>query len=54
MYAIIERTQLDLDTIRDGIDRILYKLERLDYPDGTYDSVRYIVGGKVDIRRNKR
>tara|TARA_R110002074_G_scaffold10535_1_gene39936 strand:- start:142 stop:480 length:339 start_codon:yes stop_codon:yes gene_type:complete len=53
MYEIIERTQLDLDTIRAGIDRILYKLDRFDYPDGTYDSIRYIVGGKIDRRRNK-
>ena len=53
MYAIIERTQLDLDTIRSGIDKILYKLERFDYPDGTYDSIRYVVGGKIDKRRNK-
>jgi len=54
MYAIIERTQLDLDTIRSGIDRILYKLERFDYPDGTYDSIRYVVGSKIDKRRNKK
>ena len=53
MYSIIERTQLDLDTIRAGIDRILYKLERFDYPDGTYDSIRYVVGSKLDKRRNK-
>ena len=52
MYEIIERTQLDLDTIRAGIDRILYKLERFDYPDGTYDSIRYVVGGKIDKLRN--
>ena len=53
MYAIIERTQLDLDTIRAGIDKILYKLERFDYPDGSYDSIRYVVGSKIDKRRNK-
>jgi len=53
MYAIIERTQLDLDTIRSGIDKILYKLERLEYPDGTYDSIRYVIGGKIDKLRNK-
>ena len=52
MYCIIERTQLDLDTIRAGIDRILYKLERFDYPDGSYDSIRYVKGGKIDKRRN--
>ena len=54
MFAIIERTQLDLDTIRAGIDRILYKLERFDYPDGSYDSIRYVVGSKIDKRRNKK
>ena len=53
MYEIIERTQLDLDTIRAGIDRILYKIERFDYPDGTYDSIRYVVGSKIDKVRNK-
>jgi hypothetical protein len=53
MFTIIERTQLDLDTIRAGIDKILYKLERFDYPDGSYDSIRYVVGGIVDKRRNK-
>ena len=53
MYCIIERTQLDLDTIRAGIDKILYKLERLEYSDGTYDSIRYVVGSKIDKRRNK-
>ena len=52
MYEIIERTQLDLDTIRAGIDRILYKLDRFDYPDGTYDSIRYVVGSKIDRKRN--
>ena len=54
MYKIIERTQLDLDTIRAGIDRILYKLERFDYPDGTYDSIRYVVGSKIDRKRNNK
>jgi hypothetical protein len=53
MYSIIERTQLDLDTIMNGIDKILYKLEKFDYPDGTYDSIRYVIGGKIDKRRNK-
>tara|TARA_R110000851_G_C13063532_1_gene564193 strand:- start:665 stop:1012 length:348 start_codon:yes stop_codon:yes gene_type:complete len=52
MYVIIERTQLDLDTIRAGIDRILYKLDRVDYPDGSYDSVRYVLGGIIDRKRN--
>ena len=41
MYAIIERTSADVDTIKDAIDHILYKLERIDYVDGTSDSIRY-------------
>ena len=52
MYAIIERTQQDVDTIKNAINGILYKLERLEYPNGTYDSVRYVKGGKIDKRRN--
>ena len=52
MYAIIERTQQDLDTIKAGIDNIIYKLERLDYADGTFDSIRYVKGGKFDNKRN--
>ena len=54
MYCIIERTQLDLDTIRAGIDRILYKLERIDYDDGSWDSIRYVKGSKFDIKRSKQ
>ena len=41
MYAIIERTSADVDTIKEAIDHILYKLERIDYVDGTSDSIRY-------------
>tara|TARA_R110001592_G_scaffold201727_1_gene450894 strand:- start:1659 stop:2009 length:351 start_codon:yes stop_codon:yes gene_type:complete len=52
MYAIIERTQLDLDTIRAGIDKILYKLDKIEYSDGTYDSIRYVVGGVIDKKLN--
>jgi len=52
MFSIIEKTQRDLDTIRAGIDKILWKLERFDYPDGTWDSVRYVKGGAIDKRRN--
>lgn len=52
MYAIIERTQLDLDTIRLGIDKILYKLDKIEYSDGTYDSIRYVVGGVIDKKLN--
>ena len=31
---------------------IVYILERLDYPDGTWDSIRYVKGGVIDKRRN--
>tara|TARA_R110002096_G_scaffold175052_1_gene350819 strand:- start:76 stop:450 length:375 start_codon:yes stop_codon:yes gene_type:complete len=41
MYAIIERTSADVDTIKEAIDHILYKLERIQYVDGTSDSIRY-------------
>ena len=40
MFCIIEQTQMDVDTIKQDIDKILYKLDRLDYDDGTYDSIR--------------
>jgi len=53
MYAIIERTSADVDTIKEAIDHILYKLERIDYVDGTYDSVRYQEGGRIDKSRNQ-
>ena len=50
MYTIIQNTQSDIDTIKQSI---VYILERLDYEDGTYDSIRYIQGGKIDKIRNK-
>ena len=53
MYAIIERTSADVDTIKEAIDHILYKLERIQYVDGTYDSVRYQEGGRIDKSRNQ-
>ncbi len=37
MYCIIQNTQSDVDTIKEHIE---YILDRLDYPDGTYDSIR--------------
>ena len=49
MYTIIQNTQSDIDTIKDNI---VYILDRLDYKDGTYDSIRYVKGGKIDKRRN--
>ena len=50
MYQIILNTQTDIDTIKANI---VYILERLDYEDGTYDSIRYVKGGKIDKIRNK-
>ena len=49
MYQIIERTQSDITSIKEDI---VFILERLDYDDGTYDSIRYVKGGKIDKRRN--
>ena len=45
MYQIIQNTQKDITEIKDDI---VYILERLDYPDGTWDSIRYVKGGKID------
>ena len=49
MYQIIQNTQNDIDTIKNNI---MYILERLEYQDGSYDSIRYVKGGKIDKRRN--
>ena len=49
MYTIIQNTQNDIDTIKQSI---VYILERLDYEDGTYDSIRYVEGSEIDRRRN--
>ena len=50
MYIIIRNTQNDVTDIKEDI---VYILERLDYADGTWDSIRYVKGGKIDKRRNK-
>jgi hypothetical protein len=50
MYTIIQSTQNDITDIKEDIVHIL---ERLDYADGTYDSIRYVKGGKIDKRRNQ-
>ena len=50
MYTIIRNTQNDVTNIKKDIVHIL---ERLDYEDGTSDSIRYVKGGKIDKRRNK-
>ena len=49
MFTIIQNTQNDITDIKKDIVHIL---ERLDYEDGTYDSIRYVKGGKIDQRRN--
>ena len=50
MYTIIRNTQNDVINIKEDIVHIL---ERLDYVDGTHDSIRYVKGGKIDKRRNQ-
>ena len=50
MYSIIQNTQNDITDIKQDI---VYILERLDYDDGTWDSIRYVKGGKIDKHRNK-
>ena len=50
MYNIIQSTQNDITDIKNDIVHIL---ERLDYADGTWDSIRYVKGGAIDKRRNK-
>ena len=49
MFQIIQNTQDDITEIKEDI---VFILERLDYEDGTYDSIRYVKGGKIDKRRN--
>jgi len=50
MYNIIQSTQNDITGIKEDIVLIL---ERLDYEDGSWDSIRYVKGGVIDKRRNK-
>jgi len=49
MYTIIQNTQDDITEIKEDI---VFILERLDYEDGTYDSIRYVKNGPIDKRRN--
>ena len=49
MFTIIQNTQNDVTDIKKDIVHIL---ERLDYEDGTWDSIRYVKGGLIDKRRN--
>ena len=50
MFSIIQNTQNDITDIKQDIVLIL---ERLDYEDGTWDSIRYVKGGKIDKQRNQ-
>ena len=50
MYTIIRNTQNDVINIKEDIVHIL---ERLDYVDGTSDSIRYVKGGAIDKKRNQ-
>ena len=50
MFTIIQNTQNDITDIKKDIVHIL---ERLDYEDGSWDSIRYVKGGKIDKRRNQ-
>ena len=40
MWTIINRTQKDVDIIKEDIDHIIYKLDKIVYEDGTSDSIR--------------
>jgi hypothetical protein len=51
MYTIIQSTQSDITDIKQDI---VYIIERLDYEDGTHDSIRYVAGSQIDINRSKR
>ena len=53
MFHIVDQTSRDLDTIRKDIDLIIYKLDRLEYKDGSYDSIRYVEGSKIDKKLNQ-
>ena len=50
MYTIITNTQNDITDIKKDI---VYILERLDYEDGSWDSIIYVKGGAIDKHRNK-
>ena len=50
MYQIIRSTQNDITSIKEDMVLIL---ERLDYEDGSWDSIRYVKGGRIDRNRNK-
>ena len=49
MFTIIQNTQDDVTEIKQDIVLII---ERLDYEDGTSDSIKYVKNGPIDKRRN--
>ena len=49
MFSIIQNTQNDVTDIKEDIVHII---ERIDYIDGTHDSVRYVKGSEIDKKRN--
>jgi hypothetical protein len=49
MYQIIKNTQDDVTDIKEDIVHII---ERLDYADGTHDSIKYVKGSAIDKTRN--
>jgi len=50
MYTIIQNTQNDVTDIKEDI---VYIIERLDFKDGTHDSIRYVKNGPIDKKRNQ-
>ena len=50
MYSIIQNTQSDITEIKQDI---VFILERLDYDDGSWDSIRYVKGSEIDKKRNR-
>jgi len=48
MYTIIQNTQSDVDTIKIQVQMII---ERLDYPDDSWDSIRYVDKNKENQSR---
>jgi len=49
MWQIINRTQKDVDIIKEDIEDILYKLDRIEYSDGTWDSIRMPIESDEEV-----
>jgi len=49
MWTIINRTQKDVDIIKEDIEDILYKLDRIEYSDGTWDSIRMPIESDEEV-----